>query len=341
MKKKLFQLQDFFWIFFLPLSWIAILVSHWVISRRIQRTFKVPVISVGNLNLGGTGKTPLVVAIANHFSAYPVAVVSRGYRGKLSSSGAKVDLSHPEGSDWYGDEPWLIAKKTSADVFVGANRIKNFDGYQIDSKYKVAILDDGFQHTQVGRNVDVVLLPAGESPWNSQGVPLGELRENFTKVSRATHVLVESSTGSEEHLENQIATISILNPSAQIFRFQRFINDPIQQSGQKIPSDQICWGAFCGIAHPERFEKDISEKVPVSFFKTYPDHYPYSRRCIEHLIRSAEEKGVNALVTTEKDFVKVSGLFSSVSFPLYIVSQQYEIPREFWDSLDNAVSGAC
>lgn len=341
MKKSFSHLQEFFWIFFLPLSWITILVSHWLVLSREHRKFKVPVISVGNLNLGGTGKTPLVVAIANHFSAYPVAVVSRGYRGKLSSRGAKVDRSHAEGSSWYGDEPWLIAEKTAADVFVGADRMKNFESHQIESQYKVVILDDGFQHTQVARKIDIVLLPPEESAWSSKVIPLGELRENFSSISRATHILVESSTASEHVLKNHIATISSLNPRAQIFRAQRLLSDPIQQSGQKIPSDRVSWGAFCGIAHPERFEKDISEKVPVSFFKTYPDHYPYSRRCIEQLIRSAQDLGVNALVTTEKDLVKVSEFFSAVSFPLFVASQNYEIPRDFWDSLDNAVSGAC
>lgn len=337
MTKKSSQLQDFCWILFLPLSWLFIFVSRALISRRSKRRFSVPVISVGNLNLGGTGKSPLVVAIANYFSPQPVAIVSRGYRGKLSHRGGMVDRLAESGASWFGDEPWMISQNTTADVFIGADRTRSFENYQIESKYKVAILDDGFQHRQIARNVDIVLLPSSENPWSSKAVPLGELRENFTSLERATHILVYEDGNPKGDRQLETGFISSLNPNAKVFPVKRSLKDLVHKHGQLQSKEGIHWGAFCGIAHPERFESDLSKKVSLSFFKAYPDHFSYSPSRIRRLMGLAQKQDVNALVTTEKDYVKLIGLLNHVSLPLFVAIPDYEVPGEFWDSLEGAV----
>lgn len=342
MTSRLSLIRDFFWIFFIPSSWFfSFLVSFVVRIRKIKR-YRIPVISVGNLHLGGTGKTPLVIALADHFSSYSVAVVSRGYRGQASKKGEKVHLDSSLGPAWFGDEPWMIAQNTSADVFVGRNRNENFKKYRLEENYDLAILDDGFQHTQVARNIDLLVFSAEEDLWELLPIPLGGLRESVASVERATHIVfVYSCEAEKEQLEDKTAFFLSLNPKLEIFSIKRTLQDPVHKSGVLPAGDEIYWGGFCGVARAHRFEKDLSQKIPFRFFKSYPDHFSYSSESLVRLIDSAKKAGVNALVTTEKDFFKVSEYFKSAPLSLFVAKQKFEFPNGFWNSLEARMTFKC
>jgi len=333
---------SFFWVLLIPLSWLFSFLTSLALRTRKTNRYQIPVISVGNLHLGGMGKTPLVVALANHFSGLSVAVISRGYRGRASKKGEKVNLNHSQGPSWFGDEPWMIAQNTSADVFVGKNRNRNFKKYRLQESYDLAILDDGFQHTQIARNIDILVFSAEEDVWELLPIPLGGLRESLASVERATHIVfVYSCDAEKEQLEQKVGFFLRLNPQLEIFSIKRTLQDPVHRLGAFLSGDEINWGGFCGVARAHRFEKDLSQKIPVRFFKSYPDHFPYSSETVLRLIDSAKRAGVNALVTTEKDFFKVSEHFKFAPLSLFVAKQNFEFPDGFWKSLEKRITFKC
>jgi len=334
------QTRDFFWIILVPLTWFYSFAVATSVRFKKKEKFNVPVISVGNLHLGGTGKTPLVMVLADYFSGKLVAVVSRGYKGKASRIGSKVDLTHPKGALWFGDEPWMIAQQCSADVFVGANRTKNFKKHQIEKNYQISILDDGYQHTQIARDVNILVLPGEENPWELNPLPLGTLRESVTQSARATHVVIIGGE-SIEFFKNWKLLIEQFNPRAEVFFATRKTQQIIQKTGKLIETNAVRWGAFCGIAHPQRLQKDLSQKMELVFFKVFTDHYSYPKGTGRSIIDQARNQGVSALITTYKDYYKVREEFETLQFPLFVAHLDYQLGPDFWNSIEKATGTKC
>lgn len=188
---------EFLWLLALPLSWLWGWVSAYRIRHRRAEPPLIPVISVGNIHSGGSGKTPLLLSLVNHFQDN-CAVLSRGYRAPASRVGALVDLKDARGPSFYGDEPWMIASHSSASVFVGQNRRQLFERQKISEKFKLCLLDDGFQHVQMGRHFDLVAIGTSKDPRQSFCIPAGELREQVSGLSRAHAFVLVGKTPGEE-----------------------------------------------------------------------------------------------------------------------------------------------
>jgi tetraacyldisaccharide 4'-kinase len=325
-------IRDFFWVVFLPVSW----VYSWsvLLSFRLKKTKspKVPTISIGNIHSGGTGKTPLVIQIAAHYSDRKPAILSRGYRSKLSSQGARVDLGESNGPALFGDEPWMMANKGVATVYIGANRKKVLETYKIETNHQLLILDDGFQHRQLNREVDLVVIPGDESPLSSNCLPAGNLREPLRALKRATVVVITCANRNSPQLLKWKSLIAQTAPEVPVFLAER---------KSHWPADSRTWGAFCGIANPSRFKKDLDKTCKLQFFKSFRDHNNYSRRELEGLIKAATQASVNALLTTEKDFPKVESFFRERGVPLFAVPVSYELPDDFWAFLEKRIEKAC
>ncbi len=261
-----------------------------------------PVISVGNLSTGGSGKTPLVIALARLLSAEgcSVDVLSRGY-GRKSSEAARVRTDGR--AEEFGDEPLLIARKTGVPVWVGAERYEA--GGLADQSFiagggemsgdpvpLVHLLDDGFQHRQLFRDVDVLLV--NREDWSDHLLPAGNLREPIEAVERASVLVIPAGDGDfEEELREW-------GWSGPVWRVRRRMNVP-QVDGEVA--------AFCGIARPEQFFAGLEARgLRLVFKKAFADHHRYTRKDAQSLLESAQKAGAKAVLTTEKDRVRLGAL---------------------------------
>ena len=322
-----------------PLSILSLLYA-WVVSARvffyrkgIFRTRSLPclVISVGNITLGGTGKTPFVCLVAEmlHNRGYRTAVLSRGYKG--SYEGAYAVVSDGErvllGPRQAGDEPCLLAQKLRGiPVIVGRERWIA-GRYAIDQFHtQVLILDDGFQHLALKRDMNLLLLDSSSPFGNGRLFPRGELRESLSQVRRAEAVVLTKG-GGDDIINNLGKRFMNLSKEIPVFRV-RYDPQAIQVEGEeKIRSSQDLRGkrilGFCGLAKPESFEKSLRQLgAEILHFQPFPDHFPYKEKDLERLRRVAGQVGAEAMVTTEKDMVRLRD-FSRGRIPLWALSVRH------------------
>jgi tetraacyldisaccharide 4'-kinase len=258
-----------------------------------------PVVSVGNLTLGGTGKTPLVIALAQRFrnEGFRPVVLSRGY--KRSSKGILV-VSRGNGpiTTWQesGDEPFLIARRTpGVAVVVGTNRFEAGRLAEREGLGDLFILDDGFQHRGLYRNVDLVTIDPEEWAKGEKLLPRGRWREPKSAIQRAQAACVQ------EKPDAPIPTLPI-----PTFRIQTFVDgiyrgcdpvDPGALQGQEVI-------AFAGIAKPERFFESLQTfGVPVTSRIEFRDHHAFTP---EDIAKISKQGAIQ--VTTEKDSVRLEGM---------------------------------
>lgn len=307
-----------------------------------QHELKAPVISVGNLVLGGTGKTPLVLYIAKFLlsrSKKP-AILSRGYKGTASEavnvvSDGKTILMDVESA---GDEPRLLAEKLpGTPVITGRKRwasgrfaLENFDVDHI-------ILDDGFQHLAVKRDLDLVLFSTRKLLGNGRVLPGGELREPLSALKRADAFIVTGGNSPEN--EDTAAFFELLKhrfPEKPVFT-GTYVAGAIMTGGMEEKNNsyslpevrKISVYGFCGIAQPESFHNTLQQAgLKLAGFQAFADHHAYSSYDIDELCRRGKSTGAQALVTTEKDLVKLGGRFPQ-SVPLLALSVRLRMEKSF------------
>jgi tetraacyldisaccharide 4'-kinase len=259
-----------------------------------------PVVSIGNISVGGSGKTPFVIALGQLLAERGIAfdVLSRGY-GRSSTEIAIVD---PNGSPaQFGDEPLLIARKLKALVIVGADRYEA--GLLAEQKFsaKLHLLDDGFQHRRLHRDFDIVLLPAEDQAGSL--LPTGRLREPITSLSRADAIFLPDSP--ELQLQGK-----------NIWRANRVVDLPAVE-GKAI--------AFSGIARPGQFMEGLkSSKLEIAGTLTFPDHHRYQQRDIDRLLALKKQSKAGSFITTEKDLINLGTLSAQLS-PLVAVPLRIEL----------------
>ncbi len=279
-----------------------------------------PVISVGNLTTGGTGKTPLVIEIARRLAAEGLrpAVLSRGYKGKSKEPVNRVSDTTRilMDADNAGDEPFLIAKKLpGTPVLTGRNRYAA--GMEALQRFAVDlfILDDGFQHLPLKREVNILLMD-GEKPFGSgRCLPGGNLREGPAALRRADLIVLTGSPTAKDR-----STIKSLAPRAS-FHFIRFERAGVVEigSGRDLPLPFLQGKrlfAFAGIARPERFYQALEEAgVILAGRQSFPDHHRYSLEELKALVDKAKARQAEGLITTEKDAVRIASFPEGL--PLY------------------------
>ena len=336
------KLRDFFWIVLLPVSWVHSAVASWMIRlKSCQEQLSVPVISVGNLSSGGTGKTPLVIEVAQHFSKLNPAILSRGYKSQSSRRGAQVDVRNPKGPELFGDEPWMMAQLTGKEVYVGANRKALFSKFQMELKHGLVILDDGYQHTQMGRSINILVISGEQGPGDAHVIPLGNLREPLSAVRRAHAVVITTAHPQSDFVQEWLSFAQQLVPNTSCFIAQRIFDGPIDENECAVKLESYQWGGFSGIGNSERFENDLRTWGAPRYFKAFSDHHSYTREDIRQMVTSGKQRGVTAYLTTAKDFYKVAGFFKELQEPIFMARSHYELPKEFWHWMDQGVSPAC
>jgi tetraacyldisaccharide 4'-kinase len=261
-----------------------------------------PVVSIGNLSVGGSGKTPLTIRLAELLTAERVAVdvLSRGY-GRTSTATERVD---PTGdAERFGDEPLLIARRTGVPVFVGASRYQAGllaeDGRAVPNgpsgppEAHIHLLDDGFQHRQLARDVDIVVVH--RSDFEQRLIPAGRLREPLSALHRADFLALRQE---DSDLEPRLHQLEIAAPILWMRRSLTIPADLTRNAGKVI--------AFCGIARPDEFFSAlIAGNINVELALTFADHHRYSREDINRLKTAASEAHAKAFVTTEKDAARL------------------------------------
>ena len=262
-----------------------------------------PVVSVGNLSAGGSGKTPFVLLLGELLKARGVKfdVLSRGY-GRKSRGVLLVD---PAGlPDQFGDEPLLIARKLQAPVIVGEDRHKA--GAFAESRFgpRLHLLDDGFQHRGLARDFDIVLITPQDA--NDRLLPAGRLREPLAALRRADAVVLVSGASPEAFpLEGK-----------QVWKVRRGIVP------RDVPPRPI---AFCGIARPQNFVLQLRtaniEPVAEAFYR---DHHAYSEKDVRELLDLKQRSEAGGFITTEKDAVNLGPYLSAVQ-PLAVIPVRMDL----------------
>ena len=302
----------------------------------------VPVISVGNLTMGGTGKTPTVRMLARLLQqkGYHPAVVSRGYGGTATksvnvvSTGREILLSPGEA----GDEPYLLASTVPGlPVLTGKKRALPCR-YACDQLHCDAIiLDDGFQHLAVKRDLDLVLFNATTLAGNSRVFPGGELREPVCALKRADAILLTGLTPANRgRAEAFKALLESRFSHAPVFTSENMVSGLFLQTGEPLSAEKGNQPlfAFSGIAHPGRFLSLLADhNIDVVGCSQFVDHVQYSRKDVEKLVAQAEQCGAAALVTTRKDMVKIAEL--KIDFPIYCLEIEAKPSPRFLEFLED------
>ena len=242
-----------------------------------------PVVSIGNISVGGSGKTPFVIALGELLQQRGIEfdVLSRGY-GRGSTGIAVVD---PNGAPaQFGDEPLLIARKLRVPVIVGADRYRA--GLLAEKQFssKLHLLDDGFQHRRLHRDFDIVLLPAEDQ--RGTLLPMGRLREPLSALERADAVVLPDPTEKPPNAKS-------------LWRVRRRMEISVES---KLL-------AFCGIARPQQFFDGLkAAHQEIAGTLTFADHHRYAQRDIDRLLALKKQTGAAGFVTTEKDAINLGAL---------------------------------
>ena len=296
------------------------------------------VISLGNVTVGGTGKTPTAQRLASDIRdmGYKVVILNRGYRAKwhgkvgIVSDGQRLHMTAADA----GDEAFMLAKHLpKVPVLIGADRsvtgqyaIENFGA-------EVAILDDGFQHWQLERDMDILLVDAVNVFGNGYMLPRGTLREPISHISRADVCLLtkvdQAAEGSREYIRD---TVHRYNDGAQIVesiheprRFIPLADWYVDIAGEGVDVNQMRGRkimAVSAIGNPASFEQTLSDLgVIIIESLRYPDHHDYSMLEMSDILRQAENMGAEAIVITEKDAVKIpmEVVHAGSTVPVYVI----------------------
>ncbi|MEK9628103.1 MAG: tetraacyldisaccharide 4'-kinase [Nitrospinota bacterium] len=323
--------SPFFW-FLRFISFFYLLGHHfrlWAYRWGIfpRRSLDCRVISVGNLTLGGTGKTPFVMMIAETLrgNGFKPAILTRGYGGKSKKpvnvvcDGKSLLLS----PDRVGDEAVMMAEKLkNVPILTGSDRFQTgryaLENYEVDT----LILDDGFQHLALRRDLDILLCDHQRPLGNNHLFPAGELREPPSETRRADMVCFtryfggpikfpQKYLGTIPQIKTHLRLDSLINmENGEVCDVEILKNQPVV--------------AFCGIANPEGFRKILQDtQVQLKIFKAFPDHHDYTLNDIKQLESKALQEGAKFILVSEKDAVKLKDM--NFTLPFYKVVIDLEI----------------
>ena len=313
----------------------------WLEARHLPA----PVVSVGNLVVGGTGKTPVTAHLARLFQAHHqrVAILSRGYRGRRTevtclSDGERLYHKPPEvGEEAY----WLARSLPGVLVYTGPSRYAAGMAAWREHRPDIFLLDDGFQHFQLARDLDIVLLDAANPFGNGLLLPAGPLRETIDTLREAD---VLNLTRFDKNLhQDRLEELRQTFPSQEIFTaviepttLRRF------PGGEEHPLEALrglSALAFAGLARPRVFETTLAALgADIRGFRAFPDHHAFTREDLAGLVQEARHRGAQALITTSKDWARLGEMWQE-DLPLWVleVAARVEPEEDFQECLAGVV----
>ncbi|MFH1867455.1 MAG: tetraacyldisaccharide 4'-kinase [Candidatus Omnitrophota bacterium] len=293
---------------------------------------KAPVVSIGNITWGGTGKTPLVEAICGYFQ-------SKGKRCVLLTRGYGMD-----------EDKALAQNLPDALVLIGEDRVKNARSEETKGPVDIFLLDDGFQHMKIERDIDIVTINATDPFGNGCLIPAGILREPPAHLNRAEIVVITKSgligRAQLDCLKNKIIK---LNPNAEIFESAHKLLYFQTAAGEEKDTIYIKGKNVCivsALGDNSSFAKSVEslcDSIKLHFF--YMDHHQYSSKDIDIIIKECRGRGINTIVTTQKDWVKLKDILKSVKsadgveFLILKIKVSVSYEKNFYTRLSSIVSG--
>lgn len=306
---------------------------------RRQRTLPVKVISIGNITVGGTGKTPAVIALAQEAKkrGYFPVVLTRGYKGTIKgpcfvSKGDRPLLSPDEA----GDEAFLMAQRLtgvpvikSPDRYEGGNLALNtFKNHE----RMIFILDDGYQHLRLFRDKNILLIDGMNPFGNRRLLPMGRLREPLKEMKRADIIVITRISNMPETL---LKEIKIYNDKASVFLS---VNRPSffkTMNGNIIPLKELSGKrvvAFCGLGNPDSFKKSLIDlNVDLKDFIVFRDHHRFTLKDLKRIEKTALRFKADWIIATEKDIIKIKN-FDLIPNLLYL-SIEFEVEDNFFEEV--------
>lgn len=305
-----------------PLSWLYRAGLAFRSSHAVW-TPPVPTIVIGNVAVGGAGKTPLAMAVVETLqrAGYRPGVVSRGYGSAAGESGDAIAVSDSSlpagmsGARWWGDEPWLMRKRLSVPIVIGKKRVQAVKALITGfSEVDVVVCDDGLQHRALGRDIEIAVIDGERGIGNAHLLPAGPLREPATRLNTVDAIVVNGG-----HYVPQAA--------APVFRMalehEQFVN---AKDGRTLAPDAFARlhagrriAAVAGIGNPERFQAHLARLHIDAALHAFADHHVFSRDHIERV-------DADIIVMTEKDAVKCSDFAHE---RMWFMRVDAVLPREF------------
>jgi tetraacyldisaccharide 4'-kinase len=305
-------------------------------EKRFFASFEsgVKTISVGNITVGGTGKTPLVAMISETLlnEGEKVCILTRGYgrdnpkERVLVADGQRILADAREA----GDEPFELAQKLSgkAVIVADANRAEAGKWALAEFGVTVFILDDGFQHLRLRRDLDLVLLDATNPFGNGKMLPAGVLRESVHSLKHADAVIITRTNLAADVSAIKTKVVEI-NPDCRIFASRNEFTDPIKLKGflsekktyPKAKIQNLKATAFCALGNPDNFFAQLKQEgFSLTASQSFPDHHIYTQSEIKNLEKKAVESGAEILLTTAKDAVKLTHL--KFNLPCFVMENE-------------------
>jgi tetraacyldisaccharide 4'-kinase len=316
-----------------PLSFLygfGVRARLWLYANRWfkQERLNAPVISVGNLTVGGTGKTPVVIWLAEKFLAdgKRVAILSRGYRGKNGTS----------------DEIELMKFRLQGRASFGVGKNRFAEGHRLESERHIDVFlrDDGFQHLQLARDLNILLMDASRPLAGESLLPAGSLREPVAAMSRANLIIftrAETASGTFDAIR-KLNQFPVFAASTRLLGFRRFGGDITLLSSSEIGAGPFF--AFCGLGNPDAFLRDLRTwELSICGQLIFPDHHRYTQRDALELSQAAKNSGANAFLITEKDAQNLAGI-EFAETPVYIAVIDLDVTpdADFRNVLDQTLA---
>ena len=307
----------------LPLSWVFYVLSA---LRRalfrcgilVRQKLAVPVIVVGNISVGGTGKTPLVIWLAAQLklAGFKPGIISRGYGGV---TGHITEVLANSLADQVGDEPLLMARRTQCPVFVGAHRVDAGRALlKAHPEVNVILSDDGLQHYRLKRDIEIAVLDAQRGFGNAQLLPAGPLRENIQRLNSVDAIVINKAGHSSPLKASLLAPVFDMQLSGQ--KFISLLDGKTQQPPQFFTGKSLV--AVAGIGNPQRFFDALSQMGLVFERTNFQDHQPFSA---QDLLAFAGK----TILMTEKDAVKCEQFASrNAQYDIWVLPVSANIDHE-------------
>lgn len=293
-------------LFLLSLPYRAVVaIRNYTYDKGWLKTYRIPnatVVSIGNIVVGGSGKTPVVAALAEALAEEKVAILSRGYRSKAETLAAPSVIP-PLDADaaFYGDEPTLLAKRLpKAMVIVGRDRVQSAR-VATQARCRLLLLDDGMQHRRLARDIEVVVVEASDPLGGEVLLPAGRLREPPSALRRADAIILSGVVCRAQY--QQATRLLAQYSNAPTIGMKLEVS---KREGQ-IPLKGVKVGAFCGLAQPDKFIQTLHEVgADVVATLLLADHMTPNEEELAAFAERAKPLGASLLLCTEKDYVKLN-----------------------------------
>ncbi len=336
------------------ISWLygkVIEARNSLYARNLIRITRLPAptIAVGNITLGGTGKTPLVEYISRYLAAKGenVCIISRGYKRKNESKRVLVSNKQQLLADFSeaGDEPFELALKLLGKAYVISDRDRASAAEWAFDKFGITvfILDDAFQHRRAGRDLDIAVLDATNPFGGFKTLPSGTLRERPENLARADAIVI-SRTNLCDNIEEIIESARRFAPGVSVFSSGNDTDGFIRLEEFNAGKDAILKTiserafVFCALGNPDNFFRQMnSTGMDIAGMKAFHDHHRYDQSDVHEIQKAAEDSGAKVLITTAKDAVKLSP--DNIRLPCFVCKTGLSFQNEkgFTDMLDKAL----